>query len=68
MAFKHVLQTEIDICEGHGVWLDEGELESIISRLRQNRSRIKDAAANSARKEGRIQGWLFGPLSFLFGD
>jgi Zn-finger nucleic acid-binding protein len=66
MVVEQVLRTKVDVCEGHGLWLDEGELESIITRLRKNRALIKDAAAKSARKQGKILGWLFGPLAFLF--
>jgi hypothetical protein len=66
MIFKQVLLNEVDICEDHGVWLDKGELESIIARLKRTGRRNSYKAAREARKEGMIEFWLLGPLSFLF--
>ena len=60
VEFNHV-----DVCEDHGIWLDKGELESIFARMRRSHRRKGRAIAHEARKEGRINWWLFGPLSFL---
>jgi Zn-finger nucleic acid-binding protein len=66
MVFKQVLFNTVDICEDHGIWLDKGELESIISRLKRSGRRASYKAAREGREEGRIEFWLLGPLSFLF--
>ncbi len=60
----------IDVCEAHGVWLDRGELEAI-ERSAQARGiagsrRANKAALEKARKSGKLSGWIFGPLSFLW--
>ena len=61
---------EIDVCEPHGVWLDHGELEAIAQRVAGfERIRGKHAVARArrdARELGKVSGWLFGPLAFLF--
>lgn len=66
MEFKIVHLNKVDICEDHGIWLDKGELESIISRLRRTKRKTITNAVRDARKEGMIEMWLFGPLAFLF--
>jgi len=61
----------MDVCEEHGVWLDKGELETIVAkvdelvstRLRQRQR----SAVRRAKKEGKMSGALYGFWSFL-GD
>lgn len=59
---------QIDVCPAHGMWLDNGELMSIMSRVPSGtspaavRRRIRDA-----RREGKISGALLGAWS-LFLD
>ena len=62
--------TSIDVCDAHGVWLDRGELEAI-ERSQQARgvarSRIAGKEAlQKAKASGKLSGWIFGPLSFLW--
>ena len=57
---------EIDVCEEHGVWLDQGELKAIAERMRQrDRANIRSQLDRSYRS-GKVSGVLFGPLGFLF--
>ena len=63
-------KTEIELCDEHGVWLDKGELEAIAraaARFEQMRGRaaVRRATAQ-AREDGKVKGWLLGPLAFFF--
>mgnify|MGYP004311724739 CR=1 FL=1 len=65
----------MDVCEEHGVWLDKGELETIVAkvedlvgaRLRGSRRSAVRRARQSGKREGKIAGATFGFWSFL-GD
>ncbi len=63
-------RTSIDVCEAHGIWLDCGELEAIVrsaeARGLASSRRGGKAALAKARKSGKLSGWIFGPLSFLW--
>ena len=48
------------------LWLDSGELHSIVGRLGKKLKVPAQRALDDARFTGKISGWLFGPLSFLF--
>ena len=43
---------KIDVCAGHGVWLDDGELEIICRRMDFTRERIVQAKVNDAYLKG----------------
>ena len=43
----------LDSCHQHGVWLDFGELEEIISRIRRGQRISRMSAVKRAREEGR---------------
>ena len=63
---------EIDVCEEHGVWLDQGELKAITDRV-QRIEKIKAhtrtiGEVRRARHSGKVSAYLFGPLAFLFTD
>ena len=59
-------KVEIDACEDHGVWLDRGELEAMLQRSAR-RERIRSRhEVRRARNSGKVSGWLFGALAFLF--
>jgi len=55
----------VDVCENHGIWLDNGELEIILAKQRRTMSTSKRNAINRARKDGKVSGALFGWLSLL---
>ena len=64
-------QIVIDLCPAcAGIWLDRGELEALIERGSPARERIefhrRRKALEHARQEGKVSGWLLGPLAFLF--
>lgn len=50
----------IDVCEEHGIWLDKGELPTIISKIRLRQFRINRATTDKARKEGKMSGAMWG--------
>ena len=56
----------VDACEDHGIWLDNGELSSILARQRRSMSNSKRSAVSRARKDGKVSGALFGWMSLLF--
>lgn len=66
MVAETVHATTVDICEEHGIWLDNGELEGIVMRLKNKSVRSRRRQVAKAKSTGRTQGWLFGPMSFLF--
>jgi Zn-finger nucleic acid-binding protein len=70
MEVVHKGKAEIEVCNEHGVWLDKGELEAIsgaAARFEQIRGRAATRrAAAQAREDGKVKGWLLGPLAFLF--
>lgn len=68
MQVEKVHRASVDVCEEHGIWLDTGELEAIMRRGRLKGWRSRNEAVRKARRQGRVQGWLFGGLSFLFYD
>ena len=59
---------EIDLCPHHGVWLDNGELRSILD-LARGRSSAQYArtyqAISDAKRDGKIAGALLGFWSLL---
>lgn len=56
---------EIDVCEGHGVWLDAGELEAIVLKLKARAGRQRRRAVDSARRRGKVSGAFWGWWSLL---
>ena len=61
MTRKVTLSTEIDLCAEHGVWLDKGELQKIISSIRG----IYTQGMAEQRKQGRIEGIFYDWWSLL---
>jgi Zn-finger nucleic acid-binding protein len=68
MDAKVIFSSSVDICEAHGIWLDRGELHSIIARVRAPHVSSREKLVAKARNDGKLSGWLFGPLSFLFRE
>jgi Zn-finger nucleic acid-binding protein len=66
MLIESVLGVTTDVCRQHGVWLDTGELPSIIDQVRSGTRRAAAHAISDARNMGRISGVFFGGISFLF--
>ena len=65
-GFERNGKVRMDVCEDHGVWLDTGELESIVRRVRSKGRASADNKVSRARHQGKVSGMLWGPLSFLF--
>jgi Zn-finger nucleic acid-binding protein len=55
----------IDTCPEHGVWLDRGELDTIVTSLKAVSPAIRWQVIEKARREGKLKGALFGWRSFL---
>lgn len=56
----------IDQCEKHGVWLDCGELEKIVSKAKGLSRLDGRLAARKAKTQGKYEGMIFGWLSLLW--
>ena len=56
----------IDYCGEHGVWLDRGELPTILSNSKASLRRGKAEAVRRARLQGKKSGVMFGVWSFLW--
>lgn len=48
----------IDVCVDHGVWLDKGELESVLLRSRSDA--VKDAMRSAGQDRGFLLGYALG--------
>lgn len=57
-----------DVCPEHGIWLDLGEMDRILARLRGRERRAASEAVREASRDGKISGIMFGGLSLLFDD
>lgn len=55
----------VDVCEEHGIWLDSGELPKIIAAIRGKQMRTTRKQIHSARRQGKIDGALWGWWSLL---
>jgi Zn-finger nucleic acid-binding protein len=56
-----------DVCGDHGVWLDRGELDAIIARIRRGERISRTQAIREARKAGLHEGnRIAGPIMSLF--
>ncbi len=58
---------EVDICKEHGVWLDDGELQVVLSKARR-RGRGTRGSVARARRRGVIKGLFWGVWAFLDED
>lgn len=56
----------IDCCPQHGIWLDRGELHSIINRVRSGERIDRHRLIRNARRDGKKSGALFGVWSLMF--
>jgi Zn-finger nucleic acid-binding protein len=66
MEIRTIYEAAIDLCPTHGVWLDRGELATIVGRVGRIHAKAREKGVAEARATGKIMGWLLGPLSFLF--
>lgn len=55
----------IEACADHGIWLDKGELETIVGLARNASPAIRQQALEEARRRGKLQGAMFGVWSLL---
>ena len=71
MLLDHTAGITMDVCEEHGVWLDKGELETIVAKVEElvgtRLRRRHRSGVRRAKKEGKMAGVTFGIWSFL-GD
>jgi len=56
----------IDVCDEHGIWLDSGELDTVLMRLRGRLGRRSRKQVTSARRSGKVSGAVWGWWSLLF--
>jgi len=56
MVIEDVLGVTTDVCRKHGVWLDTGELPSIIDQVRAGTRRAAAQAISNARIRGKVSG------------
>jgi Zn-finger nucleic acid-binding protein len=56
----------IDTCERHGIWLDSGELESILRRRERTITTKARRELDRANRDGKVSGALFGWFSLFF--
>ena len=68
MASEAQFGVMIDVCPAHGVWLDHGEIEVVVSVARQLRPEIGRSVIAQARREGKWRGIIFGWLALLMDD
>lgn len=57
---------KIDACDDHGIWLDRGELRTMISRIRSGERIDRQRLIRQARTDGKKSGILFGVWSLFF--
>ncbi|MBN2712948.1 MAG: zf-TFIIB domain-containing protein [Planctomycetes bacterium] len=66
MESNIVKGVNVDLCAEHGVWLDNGELESIVRKIKGYEKRRASSAAKKAKSEGKRDALALGWLSLLF--
>jgi len=66
MAVHKKGKIEVDVCDAHGVWLDQGELEELERRAMFLEMMRGKSAVRKAHQEGKVKGALFGWLSLYF--
>jgi Zn-finger nucleic acid-binding protein len=57
----------VDVCPDHGIWLDNGELSSILASATSSEAIRSMNAIRDAKRQGKVSGALFGVWSLL-GD
>ena len=65
MGAEEEFGVTIDVCRRHGIWLDVGELPTIIDRIRAGARLAGAQAIREARTQGKLGGMFLGALSFL---
>ena len=69
---KRVMRVEmesgihVDVCNDHGIWLDRGELPSILSSIRSGQRINRAQAIRKAKRDGKLSGAMFGVWSLMF--
>jgi len=60
MRVEVVNHTNIDVCEEHGMWLDDGELDRIMLRrsAQGHGKRVRERAKMT--RKARLEGWFWG--------
>jgi len=56
----------IDVCRDHGLWLDVGELPTILAQARSGERRRRLHEIREARQKGKVSGTIFGIWSLLW--
>jgi len=65
MHVENAFGVKMDVCQQHGVWLDLGEMQAVLSRVRSGERIGRRAAIREARRRGKVSGTLFGAWSLL---
>ncbi len=65
MLVEIIRDAKVDVCQQHGIWLDNGELPAIIARASSIDAASRLNALRQAKRDGKICGALFGLWSFL---
>ena len=68
MVRKKVRGIETDVCEQHGVWLDTGELETILKRQRRVQKLRQRRHSRDAYRRGITRGAVGGFWAYMFPD
>jgi Zn-finger nucleic acid-binding protein len=58
MAVQAMRGINLDVCEAHGIWLDNGELPALIARSGDATQTL--AKIRRARRDGQTSGMMFG--------
>jgi Zn-finger nucleic acid-binding protein len=59
-------KVSIDGCAQHGIWLDRGELEKIVSGVKIASRRKGRIARKDAKTRGRYEGIFFGWMALMW--
>jgi Zn-finger nucleic acid-binding protein len=68
MAVDEEYRVAIDVCEEHGIWLDRGELSSVVARVKSGERIQRRKAIRAAKRDGKYAGINLGIWSLLFSD
>lgn len=68
MQVETIFRIAIDVCPAHGKWLDQGDLEELLSLVKAVEPAVRQQALERARAEGRLQGGRWGWLRALLQD
>ncbi len=68
MQPMQVYRATIDVCDKHGIWLDQGELDDMLDEQRRRQSVDSRKATATARLAGRVEGAVFDWVALFLPD